>query len=63
MRGHLFLRGIILPIACCFSAALQTSLWAEDAELIEKENIVEKKPLKNVRNTSFSSVDTLLRRV
>ncbi len=43
MRGHFSLRGIILPIACCLSAALQTSLWAEDAELIEKENIVEKK--------------------
>ena len=69
MRGYLSLRGIILPIACCFSAALQTSLWAEDAELIEKENIVEKKPkaggawtaaekpVEGKRGTFFASLD------
>ncbi len=43
MRGHHILRGIILPLTCCLCVASQTSLWAEDAELIEKEQIVEKK--------------------
>jgi tetratricopeptide (TPR) repeat protein len=43
MRGHFFLRGIILPVAVSFAAASFQSLWAQDAELIQKEDTVEKK--------------------
>ena len=39
MRENQTLRGIILPLACCISALS----WAEDAELIQKEGVVEKK--------------------
>ena len=43
MRGHSFLRGIILPVAVTFAAASFHTLQAQDAELISREEIVEKK--------------------
>ena len=43
MRGHHSLRGIITPAAICLFLASPASIWAQDAELIQKEEIVEKK--------------------
>lgn len=39
MQPHRTLRRVIVPLACCISALS----WAEDAELIQKEGVVEKK--------------------
>ncbi len=39
MRNHLSLRRVILPLACCIS----TVVFADDAELVQKEGTVEKK--------------------
>lgn len=43
MRGHHSLRGIITPAVICLFLASPASIWAQDAELIQKEEIVEKK--------------------
>ncbi len=44
MRRYFSLRGLIFPLTCCISSVSQTALWADDAVLIQREAIVEKRP-------------------
>lgn len=44
MHAKSFLHGILLPAVICLVSASQSSLWAQDAQLVEKESIVEKRP-------------------